>query len=109
MDDKKILNAILDSYNINFNALELIHEGGCVSYCVWGENEKYFLKIIPLAFMDTAKQSLSILMYLEEKGFPSPRIILTKNGLPYIELDEPDGKTFGVFIHRRQVIRLDYY
>jgi Ser/Thr protein kinase RdoA (MazF antagonist) len=46
--------------------------------------------------MDTAKQSLSILMFLEEKGFPSPRIIPTKNGFPYIELDEPKGKAFGV-------------
>jgi Ser/Thr protein kinase RdoA (MazF antagonist) len=46
--------------------------------------------------MDTAKQSLSILMYLKEKGFPSPHIILTKNGFPYIEVDESDDKTFGV-------------
>lgn len=96
MDEKKIFNALLDSYNINFNTLELMREGGCVSYCVWGENEKYFMKIIPSAFMDTAKQSLSILMYLEETGFPSPRIILTKNGFPYIEVDELDGKAFVV-------------
>ena len=96
MNEKKILNALLDSYNINFSALELLRKGGCVSYCALGESEKYFMKIIPSAFMGTAKQSLSILMYLEEKGFPSPRIILTKNGLPYIEIDETDGKTFGV-------------
>jgi Ser/Thr protein kinase RdoA (MazF antagonist) len=93
LDDKRILSALTDSYNINFNSLELLREGGCVSYCVFGENEKYFMKIIPSAFMDTAKQSLSILMYLKEKQFPSPRIILTKNRLPHIELD---GKTFGV-------------
>lgn len=96
MDEKKILNVLRDFYNINFNALELLHEGGCVSYCVLRRNEKYFMKFIPSAFMNTAKQSLSILMYLEEKGFPSPRIILTKNGFPYIEVDEAEGKTFGV-------------
>lgn len=96
MDEKKILNALLDSYNINFETLELLRKGGCVSYCVWGENKKYFMKIISSAFMDTVKQSLSILMHLEDKGFPSPRIILTKNGFPYIEVDELDGKTFVV-------------
>lgn len=96
MEKKKILNVLADSYNINFSSLELLREGGCVSYCVWSENEKYFMKIIPSAFMDTAKQSLSILMYLEEKGFPSPHIISTKNGFPYIEVDEPGCKTFWV-------------
>lgn len=96
MEDKKILNALADSYNINFCTVELLHEGGCTSYCVLGENKKYFMKIIPPAFMDTVKQSLSILMYLEEKEFPSPHIILSKNGFPYIELDDSDGRIFVV-------------
>lgn len=96
MDENGILNTLIDSYNIKFNAIKMLREGGCVSYCVFGENEKYFMKIIPSAFMDTAKQSLSILMYLEEKKFPSPRVILTKNRTPYIKIDESDGKTFGV-------------
>jgi Ser/Thr protein kinase RdoA (MazF antagonist) len=94
LDEKKIIKALYDSYNIKFNTMELLREGGCVSYCVFAENEKYFMKIIPSAFMDTAKQSFSILMYLEEKGFPSPRIILTKNGFPYFEIDESEGKSF---------------
>jgi Ser/Thr protein kinase RdoA (MazF antagonist) len=54
------------------------------------------MKIIPTAFMDTAKQSLGILRFLEEKGFPSTRIILTKNGLDYIEVDESDSKALLV-------------
>ncbi len=96
LNEKKILNILIDSYSINFNALQLLREGGCVSYCILRKNKKYFFKLIPSVFMDTAKQSLSILKYLEEKGFPSPRIILTKNRLPYIEIDEADGKVFGV-------------
>jgi Ser/Thr protein kinase RdoA (MazF antagonist) len=96
LDEKRIFKVLLDSYNINFNTLKLLREGGCTSYLVFGENERYFMKIIPSAFMDTAKQSLSILMYLKEKGFPSPHIILTKNGFPYIEEDESDDKIFGV-------------
>jgi Ser/Thr protein kinase RdoA (MazF antagonist) len=96
LDKEKILNLLLDSYNININNLELLREGGCASYNVCGENERYFMKIIPSAFIDTAKQSLSILAYLEEKGFPSPRIILAKNGFPYIEIEEADNKTIVV-------------
>lgn len=96
LDEKKVLKSLYESYNININAIELLREGGCVSYRAFGGNEKYFMKIIPSAFMDTAKQSLSILMYLEKNGFPSPRIILTKMGFPYIEIDESEGKTFGV-------------
>jgi Ser/Thr protein kinase RdoA (MazF antagonist) len=96
LDEKRLLKALVDSYSINFTALELLRKGGCTSYCVFGENEKYFMKIIPSAFMDTVKQSLSILMYLEEKGFPSPRVVLTKDRSPYFEVDESGGKTFGV-------------
>lgn len=96
LDEKKIFNALRDSYNIKFNTLKLLREGGCVSYCVTGEGEKYFMKIIPSAFMDTAKQSLNILMYLEKMRFPSPRVILTKSGFPYVELDGFDSKAYGV-------------
>jgi Ser/Thr protein kinase RdoA (MazF antagonist) len=96
LEEKKIPSVLTGSYNINFSTVELLRKGGCVSYCVWNESEKYFMKIIPTAFIDTAKQSLSILMYLEEKGFPSPRIIPAKNGLPYIEVDGAEGKTFLV-------------
>jgi Ser/Thr protein kinase RdoA (MazF antagonist) len=94
--EKKILSILSDAYNINFNTLKLLRKGGCISYCVWSENERYFMKIIPDAFIDTAKQSLSILMYLEEKGFPSPRIIPTSSGFPYIEVDELGVRTFWV-------------
>lgn len=76
--------------------MELLREGGCISYCIWNEDKKYFMKIIPEAFMDTAKQSLDILMYLQERGFPSPNIILSKVGLPYIDLDEFDNKSICV-------------
>jgi Ser/Thr protein kinase RdoA (MazF antagonist) len=63
---------------------------------VWGENNKFFMKAIPSVFLDTAKQSLYILMYLEEKGFPSPHVISSKNGFPYVEVDELECKTYLV-------------
>jgi Ser/Thr protein kinase RdoA (MazF antagonist) len=99
LEDNKILNALSNSYNINFTKMELLREGGCASYSICSENEKYFMKIIPSAFFGTAKQSLNILMYLEEKGFPAPRIVSTKDGFPYVETDEAEGKTFLVLFH----------
>uniref|UniRef100_UPI002899961D phosphotransferase n=1 Tax=Lachnoclostridium sp. TaxID=2028282 RepID=UPI002899961D len=64
-----------------------------------------FMKVIPSAFMDTAKQSLSVISFLTKNGFPSPRIINTKEGLPYVEIDEFDKKTLIVlfeFIEGRE-------
>ncbi|WP_312370123.1 hypothetical protein [Lachnoclostridium sp.] len=54
------------------------------------------MKVIPSAFMDTAKQSLSIISFLMQNDFPSPSIINTKEGLPYVDIDEFDKKTIIV-------------
>lgn len=96
MDDKKVLELLSKFYNINFYSIKLQREGGCISYYVWDGSDKYFLKLIPSTFMNTSKQSLDILMYLDEKGFPVPRIILTKYGLSHIEVDDLDGKIMFV-------------
>ena len=88
MEENKILNILANSYNINFRKLELLRKGGCTSYVAWSENDKFLVKVIPSAFMDTAKQSLNILLYLQQKEFPVPYVILTKDGLPYVEADE---------------------
>lgn len=96
MKEKEILCTLADYYDINCTDLEFLRKGGCTSYCVWSEDEKYFMKIIPSTFIDTAKQSLSILMYLHEKGFPSPYVILSKQGFPYIEVDTLEGKVLWV-------------
>ncbi len=44
-------------------------EGGSHTYIVNGKT-KYLLKVIGSAFSDTARQSVSIMRYLEENGFP---------------------------------------
>ena len=85
--DEKILKEILeDHYGIEKPLPELLREGGGQTYIVSGAT-KYLLKVIGPAFFDTARQSVSIMRYLEEKGFPVPKTILTKEGDAIIETE----------------------
>ncbi|OPJ64121.1 phosphotransferase enzyme family protein [Clostridium oryzae] len=96
MEENRLLSMLTDFYNKKFIKIKLKRKGGCESYYIWSEQKKYFMKIIPSAYMDTAKQSLSILAYLEQKEFPAPRIIQTKNGLLYVEIEDMECKFFVV-------------
>jgi len=72
-------------YPLKFSSVELLREGGSSTYCAWCDNKKYFLKVIPFAFGDSAKQSIDILLYLEKNRFPSPSVIKTNSGQAYVE------------------------
>ena len=112
MSDKPEFNTTLISdiltthYDLEKPTLEFLREGGSQTYIVNGKG-KYLLKVIGAAFLDTARQSVSIMRYLEENGFPAPKTILTKDGeaafeseidgeeklfvlMEYIEGEEPD-------------------
>ena len=68
--DKRTLQGILAvNYGIMSPSLEFLREGGSHTYIVNGKT-KYLLKVIGSAFSDTARQSVSIMRYLEENGFP---------------------------------------
>lgn len=105
MQENKILSILSNTYGINFRKIELLRKGGCISYMVFSENDKFFVKAISSAFMDTAKQSLNILLYLEQKEFPSPCIILTKGGFPYVEIE---GTIFVLLSAAKNIIKLNY-
>ena len=78
------------NYGIESPSLEFLREGGTTTYIVNGRS-KYLLKVIGSAFSDTARQSASIMRYLEENGFPVPKTILTKSGEAFFET-EIDGE-----------------
>lgn len=71
--------------------MEFLREGGGYTYAVNGKN-KYLLKVIGSAFSNTARQSVSIMKYLEENRFPVPKTILTKSGEVFFEATAGDGK-----------------
>ena len=90
MDEKTLQDILALNYGIESPSLEFLREGGATTYIVNGRSE-YLLKVIGSAFSDTARQSASIMRYLEENGFPVPKTILTNSGEPFFET-EIDGE-----------------
>ena len=90
MDEKTLQDILALNYGIESPSLEFLREGGTTTYIVNGRS-KYLLKVIGSAFSDTARQSASIMRYLEGNGFPVPKTILTKNGETIFET-EADGE-----------------
>ena len=90
MREEKLIQLLQTQYGLENVTLKFLREGGSKTYIVNGET-KYLLKVIGNAFMDTAKQSVRITRYLEEKGFPVPKTILTTAGQAIVEIsdDEP--------------------
>jgi len=80
---EEIINILNKNYPIKFNRLELLREGGSKSYAAYSGNDKYFLRTIYPAFFDTAVTGADIQVFLQNKGFPVPLIIFTKENLPY--------------------------
>jgi len=90
MDERTLQEVLAVNYGIESPSLEFLREGGGHTYVVNSKN-KYLLKVVGSAFSCTARQSVSIMRYLEEKGFPVPKTILTKSGESFFET-EVDGE-----------------
>ena len=90
MDEKTLQDILTLNYGIESPSLEFLREGGTTTYIV-NERSKYLLKVIGSAFSDTARQSASIMRYLEENGFPVPKMILTNSREAFFET-EIDGE-----------------
>lgn len=87
MDERTLQKILTEKYGIESSSLEFLREGGSQSYVVNGK-KKYLLKVIGSVFSDTARQSVSIMRYLEGNGFPVPKTILTKNGETIFETED---------------------
>ncbi len=85
------------NYGIESPSLEFLREGGTHTYTVSGNN-KYLLKVIGSAFSDTARQSVSIMRYLDKNGFPVPKTILTKSGEAVFETKTEGEKSLIVLM-----------
>lgn len=97
MDERYLQEILTEHYEIENCSLEFLREGGTRTYIVNGET-KYLLKVIGSTFSKTARQSVSIMRYLEENGFPVPEIILTKSGDAILETESDDEKKLIVLM-----------
>jgi len=60
-------NCITEILNRNYNDtenIELFREGGNISYVAYGEDKKFFLKIIRPPFIENTLYSVDIQLYL---------------------------------------------
>ena len=57
---------------------------GSTSYSVISEDTKYFLRVIKPALFYTAITGVEVQVYLQNKSFPVPAVILARDGLPYV-------------------------
>jgi Ser/Thr protein kinase RdoA (MazF antagonist) len=83
-----ILKTLNEYYSIRFDKHEQLRDGGSTSYAVFSGINKYFLRVIKPAFFDTAIMGADIQVYLQNKGFPVPSIVFTKNTLPYVKTND---------------------
>ena len=90
MDERYLHEILAGYYGIESPSPEFLREGGTHTYIINGKN-KYLLKVIGSAFSETARQSVSIMRYLEGNGFPVPKTIPTKSGEAFFEA-ESDGE-----------------
>jgi hypothetical protein len=82
----KLLAELNARYPLAFDSLHHLRDGGCVSYIAGSGVNQYLLKLVPEAFLDTARRSADMLLFLESAGFPSPRLLRAVDGAPYAEL-----------------------
>ena len=97
MNRKRLLDILAEQYGMEKPSLALLREGGGRTYTVSGK-AKYLLKVVGSAFLDTARQSVSVMAYLAENGFPVPALILTRNGDAAFETASGDGKELVVLM-----------
>ena len=82
-----MLDVLREHYAINFDRMELMRDGGSVSYTVFSGSERYFLRVIKPSFLDTAVMGADIHVFLQKQGFPVPPVIFTGDGRPYVRTD----------------------
>ena len=97
MNENQLLEILATGYGIEAPSLALLREGGGQTYLVSGR-ETYLLKVIGSAFLNTARQSVSIMRYLKENGFPVPGIIPTRDGAAAFETASDGEETLVVLM-----------
>lgn len=93
------MHILCEQYGVGTLSQQVLREGGGTTYMVESVDEKYLLKVIRNAFARTARQSIAIMRYLENQNFSVPQTVLTKDGLPMLEV-ELDGQNVMMVLQK---------
>ncbi len=77
-----------ERYPMRFDRLELLRDGGSMSYAAYSGGVKYFVRVIRPALMDTAQTGAEVHNFLQARGFPVTPIVHGRGGLPYVKTDD---------------------
>ena len=87
-------------YPMRFDNIEFAREGGSKSYLAFAGKQKYFLRSVKPAFMEAAIRGVDVQLFLQEQGFPVPKIVLTNDGAAYTQDD-------GLFILYEYIVGIE--
>ncbi|UQZ36659.1 hypothetical protein C2I18_25860 [Paenibacillus sp. PK3_47] len=107
--DKRLLNELNNNYSLVFDKLTFNRDGGSLSYIVYTNSRRYFLKMVRPEFLDTARQSIDIHLYLYHNHFAVPQIILTKPGTPYFSRQHDNGTHLYILYEYIEGLEPDIY
>ena len=82
---EEIIKILNENYHICVDRLELTRDMGSSAYTAYACNQRYFLRVLKPAFLDTAFIAVDIQVFLQEHGFPVPKIFFSRENRPYIQ------------------------
>jgi len=88
---ERILHLLNRWYSLPFDGLVHLRDGGSRSYLAQAGDCTFFLRVTKPAFADTASHSVKIHVYLQNQGFPVPRIVFTREHAPSVEIRDESG------------------
>jgi Ser/Thr protein kinase RdoA (MazF antagonist) len=92
----KVLNTLKSEYKLSFDDIKL-HRDMIGFVCIVGQgNTKYILKIFREQHTEQALQSIEIMEYLYNSGYPTARITKTYNGNSYFVFHHEGVSRVGV-------------
>jgi Ser/Thr protein kinase RdoA (MazF antagonist) len=94
-DAEALKELATEKYAIKFNDFALHRDVGGAIYFTSAAQKHYVFKLSRAEYADKAERAVNILNYLQQFDFPSVRTISTKDGLPYINVEMPEGIRTG--------------
>ncbi len=122
---EELMKTVNENYPIHVKRIEFTRDMGSTSYTLFSNTHKYFLRVIKPSLFDTAITGADIQLFLQERDFPVPPIILTKENLPYVKSQnrllilyefiegddcdpEQDAEAIGALVGRLHQVMKDY-